>query len=47
VLRHPHVYPRADFDASALVTADDIAAHWKRIKSAADALLNDADSSIP
>ncbi len=34
VHRHPHVFPRDDFDASDLVTADDIKRNWKRIKNA-------------
>jgi tetrapyrrole methylase family protein / MazG family protein len=34
VHRHPHVFPRDDFDSSDLITADDIARNWKRIKNA-------------
>jgi tetrapyrrole methylase family protein / MazG family protein len=33
VFRHPHVFPRDDFDASMIVTAHDISAHWARIKA--------------
>jgi tetrapyrrole methylase family protein / MazG family protein len=33
VFRHPHVFPRDDFDASMIVTAEDISAHWARIKA--------------
>ena len=33
VFRHPHVFPRDDFDASMIRTADDIAAQWSRIKA--------------
>jgi tetrapyrrole methylase family protein / MazG family protein len=33
VFRHPHVFPREDFDASAIVTAEDISANWARIKA--------------
>ena len=33
VFRHPHVFPRDDFDASMIVTAEDISANWARIKS--------------
>jgi tetrapyrrole methylase family protein / MazG family protein len=33
VFRHPHVFPRDDFDASMIVTAEDIAANWARIKA--------------
>ncbi len=33
VFRHPHVFPRDDFDASMIVTAKDISANWARIKS--------------
>jgi uncharacterized protein YabN with tetrapyrrole methylase and pyrophosphatase domain len=39
ILRHPHVYPREDFDASAIVTAHDVLAAWKPIKAAANAIL--------
>jgi tetrapyrrole methylase family protein / MazG family protein len=34
VHRHPHVFPRDDFDASGLVTAKDVADNWQRIKNA-------------
>jgi tetrapyrrole methylase family protein / MazG family protein len=34
VHRHPHVFPRDDFDASDLVTSEDIARNWNRIKNA-------------
>jgi tetrapyrrole methylase family protein / MazG family protein len=33
VFRHPHVFPRDDFDASMILTAEDISAHWARIKA--------------
>ena len=33
VFRHPHVFPRDDFDSSMLLTADDISANWARIKA--------------
>lgn len=33
VFRHPHVFPRDDFDASMIVTAEDISANWARIKA--------------
>jgi tetrapyrrole methylase family protein / MazG family protein len=33
VFRHPHVFPREDFDASMIVTAEDISANWARIKA--------------
>ena len=33
VFRHPHVFPRDDFDASMIITADDISANWSRIKA--------------
>jgi tetrapyrrole methylase family protein / MazG family protein len=33
VFRHPHVFPRDDFDASMIVTAEDISAQWSRIKA--------------
>jgi tetrapyrrole methylase family protein / MazG family protein len=39
ILRHPHVFPREDFDASAIVTAHDVLAAWKPIKAAANAIL--------
>jgi tetrapyrrole methylase family protein / MazG family protein len=33
VFRHPHVFPRDDFDASMILTAEDISANWARIKA--------------
>lgn len=39
ILRHPHVYPRDDFDASGIVTASDVLAAWKPIKAAAKEIL--------
>ncbi len=33
VFRHPHVFPREDFDASMIVTAEDISVNWARIKA--------------
>jgi tetrapyrrole methylase family protein / MazG family protein len=33
VFRHPHVFPRDDFDASMIITAEDISANWARIKA--------------